>query len=713
MSAPAAAEPAAGFFSVLSVPGSAALLEAQRALEARDGAKALAALEGYTGPATAWAELLRARAHGLLGKNPEALAALDRLPAPSLGCAAVGSDPAVLEPALLRADLLTPARPVEAARILAALPPSGSTLGRAAELARKADGDLADRLEARLLLEAPESLEARTAAAKLGAAGVAARLGTFGRRLDRVRALLDTHQNEAARDEAKALLTLLEPPPRKKGEKAEPVAFTPPAELDGAAVAAARCELLFILGKAQRKLRVYGEAVPALSRARVSCEGPNQEVGLKAALLEAQVRGIRGEVNGTRVVAEWLAKVHPQHSYVDDALFVWAEALEKKKQPDEAAKVYARIVEQHAAGDHAATAAWRLAFQAIRAGDAEGARGRLETILAGPAPRPEEHARARYWLAKLLPEKDEAAARRRYEELLEAPSFYAWLALDRLRRERPAWAEAMEKKLLSVRDAPAEAFTPAERIAQSPELARAKALLEAGAPAWAEAELARLGCGELSDAEALTLAHAFGAVGAHRRAQMLLRARPAMRRGPLSAEALEVWRATYSRPYLELVTKAAEAEKIEPLFLLALVREESTFEPRIVSWAGAVGLAQLMPGTAIGAYASVYGGKLNMERLTEPELNLRLGARVLREGLSGFDRLEPLALGAYNGGPGLVRRFLPAEAQPFDLWVETIGVKETRRYIKRVSETWGIYRLLYDRERPFITLPEAVASKAR
>jgi soluble lytic murein transglycosylase len=141
---------------------------------------------------------------------------------------------------------------------------------------------------------------------------------------------------------------------------------------------------------------------------------------------------------------------------------------------------------------------------------------------------------------------------------------------------------------------------------------------------------------------------------------------------------------------------------------LALVREESTFDPEIVSWAGATGLAQLMPATAIGAYADVFKKRLtDLERLTDPQLNLRLGARVLKAGLDRWDNTEALALSAYNGGNGLTKRILPERKLPFDRWVETIPVKETRGYVKRVIETWGIYRLLYGKER-FIDLPDEI-----
>ena len=135
------------------------------------------------------------------------------------------------------------------------------------------------------------------------------------------------------------------------------------------------------------------------------------------------------------------------------------------------------------------------------------------------------------------------------------------------------------------------------------------------------------------------------ALASHPRAQELLRARAdRMLKGPITADNIPVWRAAYSRPFYEYVEKAAAAEKIEPLFLLALVREESTFDPQIVSWAGAVGLAQLMPGTASGAHLQLGLGRLDLERLTDPELNLRLGAHVLHDGLKTFKNREPLAL---------------------------------------------------------------------
>jgi soluble lytic murein transglycosylase len=189
---------------------------------------------------------------------------------------------------------------------------------------------------------------------------------------------------------------------------------------------------------------------------------------------------------------------------------------------------------------------------------------------------------------------------------------------------------------------------------------------------------------------------------------MLLRSRASMLAGPLAPKALPVWRAAYSRPFRAEIERASKESNVEALFLTALSREESTFDHEIVSWAGAVGLAQLMPGTAVLAHFALKLGKLDPERLTEPELNLRLGARVLKDGLVGFGALEPLALVAYNAGPGQAKKLVEDTPKPFDRWVEEIKIRETRKYVKRVLETWGVYRFLYDTERPFIPLPDAI-----
>jgi soluble lytic murein transglycosylase-like protein len=114
------------------------------------------------------------------------------------------------------------------------------------------------------------------------------------------------------------------------------------------------------------------------------------------------------------------------------------------------------------------------------------------------------------------------------------------------------------------------------------------------------------------------------------------------------------------------IDQAAREAGIDPALLAALVRHESNFEPDVRSHAGAIGLAQLMPGTAAG---------LGVDP-TDPLQNLQGGARYLREQLDRFGTPE-LALAAYNAGPNRVAQ---AGGIP--------RIAETQAYVPRVLATW-------------------------
>ncbi len=402
---------------------------------------------------------------------------------------------------------------------------------------------------------------------------------------------------------------------------------------------------------------------------------------------------------------------HKDHSFADDALLLHAKVLEQVGRAKEAAKVYQRLVDEIPDGDETPEAAWHLALDALESNDTARADQLLSWILARPKLRPIDRARARYWRARLLEgQKKTQEAAALYREVVLEPSFYTWVTLDGLARRDPKLAASLRAALLEAVSVHSDDVPLPERIVGSPELARARVLFAAGEPQLAQAELQRLSCLDLSRDEVVALALAFDRIGAHPDAQLLLRTRAeTFLAKPIDPANVPILRLAYSRPYFELVESAAGAEKLESLFLLALVREESTFDPEIVSWAGATGLSQLMPATAIGAYADVYKKRLtDLQRLTDPELNLRLGAHVLKAGLDRWNDTEALALSAYNGGNGLTKKILPKSKLPFDRWVETIPVKETRGYVKRVIETWGIYRLLYDEKTPIIPLPDEI-----
>ena len=132
--------------------------------------------------------------------------------------------------------------------------------------------------------------------------------------------------------------------------------------------------------------------------------------------------------------------------------------------------------------------------------------------------------------------------------------------------------------------------------------------------------------------------------------------------------------------------------------VLAVIRQESAFDQRAVSHAGARGLMQLMPATA-KRVARWEGVRYVRHWLTEePDYNVRLGRAYLRKMIDRYEGSYPLALAAYNAGPHRVDRWLKAYGDPRleDIrtvdWIENIPFKETRNYVQRVLEGLFVYR---------------------
>ncbi len=142
--------------------------------------------------------------------------------------------------------------------------------------------------------------------------------------------------------------------------------------------------------------------------------------------------------------------------------------------------------------------------------------------------------------------------------------------------------------------------------------------------------------------------------------------------------------------FAPLFLSAGERERVDPALLLAVTLQESRFTPAVRSVAGAVGLMQLMPETA----AELAGKPLSLEALKQPETNVFLGARYLRQLLSQWQGDPLLAVASYNAGPGAVQGWLgPLLQQHPELWVEAIPYPETRLYVKKVlGNRWSYLR---------------------
>ncbi|HEY0729049.1 MAG TPA: transglycosylase SLT domain-containing protein [Pyrinomonadaceae bacterium] len=153
---------------------------------------------------------------------------------------------------------------------------------------------------------------------------------------------------------------------------------------------------------------------------------------------------------------------------------------------------------------------------------------------------------------------------------------------------------------------------------------------------------------------------------------------------------------TYPAPYRQAILSASKARKLDPRFILALMKQESVFKPFAKSPAGARGLLQLTLDTA-QKYAPAAGlNSLRENQLYQPETSIMLGAEYLEHLTQMFpDMLEPVAA-SYNGGEDNVARWLErAGHKDRGVFTSEIGFDETKGYVQKVMSNYRVYRQLY------------------
>jgi soluble lytic murein transglycosylase len=136
----------------------------------------------------------------------------------------------------------------------------------------------------------------------------------------------------------------------------------------------------------------------------------------------------------------------------------------------------------------------------------------------------------------------------------------------------------------------------------------------------------------------------------------------------------------------------------EPALVLAIARQESEFDPGVMSSAGARGLMQVMPASAKRA-ADMLGISYRLAELTSnPTYNIQLGMQTLSQYLDQWDGSYILAIATYNAGPVNVSKWIEtygdpriSRVDPVD-WLESIPFPETRNYVQRVIENLEVYR---------------------
>jgi soluble lytic murein transglycosylase len=186
------------------------------------------------------------------------------------------------------------------------------------------------------------------------------------------------------------------------------------------------------------------------------------------------------------------------------------------------------------------------------------------------------------------------------------------------------------------------------------------------------------------------LAFELSAAGQHYMALRL--ARDAVSRG-MGERYPELHGLVYPKPWNEIVARWAAIPDIPEALAYGLIRSESVFDPKAVSYAGAVGLAQLMPATAA---ETAKGLKMASYSLTNPEDNVRLGMTYFSYMMARFGRKPMRAMFAYNAGPGRMTTWNRESGElPDDILLDAIHLAQPRQYAKNIIQATLAYAKIH------------------
>ena len=468
------------------------------------------------------------------------------------------------------------------------------------------------------------------------------------------------------------------------------------------------CRYWYAYGRSQFKRNNVTLAASVLHPWGERCAGVEDSVGPKMLYLAGKGEERKKAWASAMVPYEAIGRLYPESSYADDGMLLAGIAAQEAGNLARARAIWADQVERYPEGDMAGEGYWRLAWGSYLSGDA-GEAIRWAEKMTWSLPQsldPLHYEAGLYWAARwrLYPDvraptvmvDDPAAlaeALRLWRDMVrdQPLSFYSQLAAARLQELNPGSLDDLPRPSID-RDSPP--WEVREAFLDEPAVQAGMALSRLGLLTDAMAEFETLPRAELLPGEVAFIQRIqwdLDWLKAHDFLHRNLMITPDI--GPSRDNLLLL---AYPEQYWEEVQTASEGYRFDPRIFLSLVREESNFNRKVVSWAGARGLSQLMPSTARGV-AGWLGMSVTQSQLNDPATNLKIGARYLESLFKRFRGNPHLSLAGYNAGEGNVDKWLAKRGNvPVDEFVEAIPIRETREYVKRVLGTYQVYRVLYE-----------------
>ena len=439
----------------------------------------------------------------------------------------------------------------------------------------------------------------------------------------------------------------------------------------------------FMLGRAHLSAGHYTKAEQVFRTV-------HERYGSPAALYRIASLSVRKNREDKAIAAyASFAKRYPQHDLADDALWQAAKAAERNSQFARAETLYGRLAEHYPQTDYGDEARWSVGFALYCQEQYAEALAAFERA-SQQARQPHIIDQSLYWAGKSA---DPARSDRGRHHVLSPRcrriprSYYSARAVQLGHREQ---VQLKERPADSLRqDVPA--------LAHRAHLERAGLLNQLGLRDWSAAEMEQAVSDYKGQKAALkAIRDYYEALGFLDQAMRL-----SMRL--FDGKEPEELSRIYPTYYWEEIAAAAAEAQIDPFLVLSVIRQESTFNEKAVSRAGARGLMQIMPHTGLNLARRLEVKPFELRALFDPAVSIRLGSYFLGDQMRQFTASQgadlgfELGLAAYNAGPHNARRWLKTfPSEDPDAFVERIPFKETRLYVKLVLKNYAIYKALSD-----------------
>jgi soluble lytic murein transglycosylase len=445
-----------------------------------------------------------------------------------------------------------------------------------------------------------------------------------------------------------------------------------------------RARFLMGLANVYRALRKRDEAVSVLTE--IVDQHPDSSEASNALYRLALAYWNRDDNPKALEHFNQLRQRYPKGAFVDFAHFASARIYEDSGKREDALRLYREFPKRFPDSKWLTEAIWREAWMHYLQADYNQAKTSFKRLAALPAAESSKNA-ALYWQGRTAEKLDRPEeAKQLFLQILNGreDTYYKGPAEKRL-----AGLGALSEGGKGASPLPAPEPSPSLQTSFSFHLSRAHELAQISLDQLAVSELdeiQRLSAGD--PASSLMLLREYTRNKAYSRSVSLA--------NQIQTPYADLERYRYPLAYWDTVQKTAEERGIDPYLVLALIRQESLFDPKALSSAFAYGLMQLLPSTATRTASQLGLPSPQPEKLFEPDLNLNLGIYHLKELLQLYPGDPVKAIAAYNAGQNAVarweRQFVTDDPEEF---VERIPYGETRLYVKLVLRNHLNYRRIY------------------